>query len=224
VARELSDRAPFLGWLIVGYVALALLVVALAAADVGVLDLFRDAPQLSDYIGNHPWKGAFSMVGVFAWVGAATLFLLTGAVLRSRDGPTDRSWFFLAGGGVFLLAGIDDGFVVHDNLAEVVLGHDVAEPIIFAGLSLLILAWAVRFRREILDTCYVILGLAALGLGVPFLLDFRHLLDVNPGWWWAIEEPMELAGVLTLLVYAAIESFRALVPAGGARPAQPSSG
>jgi hypothetical protein len=188
-----------------------LFVIGLIAADVEVLDLFRDAPQLSDYIGNHPWKGGFSMVGVFAWVGAATAFLLAGAVLRSREGPSERSWFFLTGGFVFLLLGIDDGFVVHDNLAEVVLGHDASEPIIFAVLSALLLAWLVRFRRQILASSYVILGLALLGLGVPFVLDLRHLVGVNPGWWWAIEEPMELAGVMTLLVYSAIESWRALV-------------
>lgn len=210
----MNGRAPLLGWLLAAYVAWGVFVVALIAADVEVLDLFRDAPQLSEYIGNHPWKGGFSMIGVFAWVGTATAFLLTGAVLRSRDGPSERSRFFLAGGGVFLLLGMDDGFVVHDNLAEVVLGHDASEPIIFAILSVLILAWAVRFRREILATSYTILALAAVGLGVPFLLDLRHLLDFNPGWWWAIEEPMELAGVMTLLVYAAIESWRALVPVG----------
>jgi hypothetical protein len=189
-------------------------VVALIAADVGVLDLFRDAPQLSEYIGDHPWKGGFSMVGVFAWVGTASVFLLTGAVLRSREGPSERSWFFLAGGAVFLLLGIDDGFVVHDNLAEVVLGHDASEPIIFTFLSVLIVAWAFRFRRQIAASSWVILGLAFVGLGIPFLLDLRHLVDVNPGWWWAIEEPTELAGIMTLLVYASIESWRALVGVG----------
>lgn len=205
------SRAPWLGWLLAGYVAWGLTVAVLIAADVEVLDLFRDAPQLSRYIGDHPWKGTFSMVGVFAWVGAASVCLLAGAVLRSRAGGGERSWFFLAGGTVFLLLGIDDGFVVHDNLAEVVLGHDASEPIIFSILTVLLVGWVVRFRREILASSYVILGLAFAGLGVPFLLDLRHLIGVNPGWWWAIEEPLELAGVMTLLVWAAIESFRALV-------------
>lgn len=213
---EGSRRAPLLRWLLAAYVAWGLFVVALIAVDIEVIDLFRDAPQLSEYLGDHPWKGGFSMVGNFAWVGAATAFLLTGAVLRSREGRSERNSFFLAGGGVFLLLGIDDAFVVHDNLAEVVLGKDAAEPIIFSILSIVILAWLVRFRRQILATSYVILALALVGLGVPFLLDLRHLIDLNPEWWWAVEESMELAGVMTLLVYAAIESWRALVPVSSA--------
>lgn len=156
-----SRCAPLLRWLLAGYVAWALFIVALIAVDIEVIDLFKDAPQLSEHL-------------------------------------------------------------VHDNLAEVVLGKDASEPIVSSILSVLILAWLVRFRRQILATSYVILALALVGLGVPFLIDLRHVIDFNPKWWGAVEESMELAGIVTLLVYAAIESWDALVPVSRApTPAEP---
>ena len=206
-----SRRAPFLGWVLGAYVLWALLVVALDIAEIGVLDLFKDPPQLHQYLADHPWKGGLSMVGNLAWAAASGMSLLTGAVLRSRNEP--REGFFLAMGAVFIVIGFDDSFMIHDNFAGVVLGG-ASDLVVLSILGLVFVAWVVLYRREILDTSYVLLGLGALGLGVPFVLDAREKLGIEAEWLGVVEEAAELAGILTLLLYVSIETWRALVRLG----------
>lgn len=209
--NALSRRAPFLGWVLGAYVLWALFVAVLEIAEIGVLDLFRDPTQLDRYLADHPWKSSLSMLGNLAWAATSSMSLLTGAVLRARDEPGDG--FFLAMGAVFLVVGFDDSFTIHDNFAGLVLGGP-SEFVVLSMLALLFMAWVVVYRREILETSYVLLGLGAVGLGIPFLIDAREMLGIDASWLGIAEEAGELAGILTLLLYVSIESWRALVRLG----------
>lgn len=209
--NTLSKRAPFLGWVLGAYVLWALFVIVLEIAEIGVLDLFRDPTQLDPYLADHPWKSTFSMVGNLAWAAASSMSLLTGAVLGARDEPGDG--FFLGMGTVFLALGFDDSFTIHDNFAGLVLSGP-SEFVVLSVLGLLFLGWAVMYRREILETSYVLLALGAVGLGIPFLLDARETLGIDASWLGIAEEAGELAGIFTLLLYVSIESWRALVRLG----------
>lgn len=209
--NALSRRAPFLGWVLGAYVLWALFIAALEIAEIGVVDLFRDPTQLDEFLADHPWKSSFSMVGNLAWAAASSMSLLTGAVLRARDEP--GYGFFLAMGAVFLAMGFDDAFTIHDNFAGVVLGS-ASELAVLSILALLFVAWVVVYRREILETSYVLLILGAVGLGIPFLIDAREVLDIEASWLGIAEEAGELAGILTLLLYVSIETWRALVRLG----------
>jgi hypothetical protein len=204
---------PLLGLLVAGYAVLALGVLVLRAAGVEVVDLFRDPPELSPFLRAHPWKGALSMVGALAWAAAATVCLFAGAVLRARTGPSPRSTFLLATGGLLLLFGLDDAFVVHEDLAPFLIGTDRAEPLVLLGLAAAATAWLLLFRREIAASQYGILLLAFAGLSSSLLLDFVDELGGDFAGRGLIEETAELAGQLTLLVYVAHEAWRALVEA-----------
>ena len=209
--NALSKRAPFLGWVLGAYVLWALFVTALEIAEIGTLDLFRDPTQLNQYLADHPWKSTFSMVGNLAWAAASSMSLLTGAVLHAREEPGDG--FFLGMGAVFLALGFDDSFTIHDNFAGLVLSGP-SEFVVLSMLGVLFLGWAVVYRREILETSYVLLALGAVALGIPFLLDARESLGIDASWLGIAEEACELAGILTLLLYVSIESWRVLVRLG----------
>jgi hypothetical protein len=196
-------------WLGVGYLLLGLVVAALALADVEVLDLYRDPSELSVFLGDHPWKGGLTVVGAFVWSAAATVFLFAGAVLRS-SGERNRSPFFLATGALLLLLGLDDGLAVHESIAPIVLHTDRADKLVQLVLVLLIAAWTWRFRREIRASNFTILLLAGLGLGLGLALDARDQIGLDYSWGGLFEETVEFAGLLTLLVYAAGETWRAL--------------
>lgn len=197
-------------WLgVLGYLLLGLVVVALALADVEVLDLYRDPSELSSFLGDHPWKGGLTVVGVFVWSAAATVFLFAGAVLRST-GERVRSPFFLATGALLLLLGLDDGLAVHESIAPIVLHTDRADQLVQLALVLLIVPWGWRFRREIRTSNYGILLLAGLGLGLGLAFDVRDAIGLDHSWGGLLEETVEFAGLLTLLVYAAGETWRAL--------------
>ncbi|HEV2713555.1 MAG TPA: hypothetical protein VGU26_10715 [Gaiellaceae bacterium] len=211
-----------LALLAVAYALLTLAVLLLRAADVEVLDLFRDPTELSPLLGDHPWKGGLSMVGVVMWVAAATVCLFAGAALRARAGRSRKSTFLLATGVLLLVLGFDDAFVVHEGLAPIVTGTDRAEPLVLLTIAAAIAVWLVLFRSEIAASAYVILVLAFVGLGSSLLLDFAYELGGNFSGRGLIEETAELAGQLTFLVYAAHVAWRALLdPAGPAISSQP---
>jgi hypothetical protein len=202
---------PLLAFLVAAYVVLALAVIVLRAADVEVLDLFRDPAQLSPFLANHPWKGGLSMVGSLLWVAAATVCLFAGAVLRAYGGRGRKSTFLLATGVLLLLLGLDDAFVVHEEVAPIATGSDRSEQFVLLILAAAIAAWLVLFRREIAASAYLILMLAFAGLVSSFVLDFAYELGGNFSGRGVIEETAELAGQLTFAVYAAHVAWRALL-------------
>jgi hypothetical protein len=200
-----------LPWLAAGYVVFGVAIVALVAADVEVLDLFREASEQSAFLADHPWKGSLSILGVFLWAAAGAVFLLAGAVLRTWGERGDESGFLIVGGLVSILLGLDDGLAVHESMAEIATGTKAAEKVVLLLLALSVLGWAVRYRRHILErTNYVLLVLAAVGLGAGQVLDSRRDLGLDFSGGGLVEESVEFAGQVTFLVYAAIESWRAL--------------
>jgi hypothetical protein len=204
-------RSKALPWLAAGYVLFAAAVLAMVAADVEVLDLFREASEQSAFLADHPWKGSLSTLGVFLWSGAGSAFLLAGAVLRSWGERGDETWFFLVGGAVSLLLGLDDGLTIHESYAEIVTGTAAAEKAVLLLLALSVFGWVIRFRRHILErTNWIVLALAAVGLGAGQVLDSRRDLGLDFRGGGLVEESVEFAGLATFLVYAAIESWRAL--------------
>lgn len=199
-----------LPWLVVGYAVFAASIVAMVAAGVEVLDLFREASEQSAFLADHPWKGSLSILGVFLWAAVGAMFLLTGFVLRTWGERGDESSFFIVGGLVSLLLGLDDGLAIHESMAEIATGTEHAEKAVLLVLALSALAWVVRFRRQILTTSWVLLLLAGVGLGIGQVLDRRREVGLDFGGGGLVEESAEFAGLVTFLVYAAIESWRAL--------------
>jgi hypothetical protein len=225
VNRPFSKPAH-LRWLLAGYVVLVASVGGLLAVDVEVLDLFRDPWELGAVLVDHPWKGAISTLGIFAWAGGSAASLLAGAVLRSR-GQRRRGSFLLALGGLLLVFGLDDAFGIHENLTEVVLGTEHAEPIVTLALAAAFAAWAIVFRAEILRSDWGFVLLATLGLGAAVCLDLVREVGLAFRGLGIMEETVELAGILTFVIYAARESWLALageeVASTGPRATRPAS-
>lgn len=207
-------RGSAVAWLLAAYAAFGLGIVVLVALDVNVLDLFSDPGELSDTLGDHPWKASAAMVGVFAWAGTAAVGLFAGALLRSAEGPGPASSFLLATGALALLFALDDALAIHDGFAPLLIDSDLAEVPVLLVLLALAIVWAVRFRREILASRYPLLALAAAGLGGAFLLDLDQKLGVGFRGRGLIEESIEFAGVWTLFLYACSVAWDALLQAG----------
>lgn len=200
MARPLADQRTILVRLGAGYALWAAVIVTLLTADVEVLDLFRDPSEIGGRLPDHPWKSGFSTAGIFAWAAGAAVCLFAGAV-AGRAGRGERRTFLLATGGLVLLLGLDDAYVVHESLAELATGFDAAEPFVMAGLATAIAVWAVTFRRSILRSDWMVLVLAGTGLGGASALD-------RIGGSGILEESVEFPGLITLVVYAASESWR----------------
>lgn len=197
-------------WLFVGYAALAVFVVAAELAGVVAIELFRDPLELGGPADTHPWKGAFSVLGVACWSAAAAVCLLTGALLRAVGYDRRRATFLIATGGLFAVLGIDDGLLIHDHWAERVTGWDPSQPLVSAGLFLLMVAWLVVFRRDIAASRAFLVILAFSGLLVAELIDVGTEFDIRSQAANLAEEGLEFAAIVTWLVFACGEAWRSL--------------
>jgi hypothetical protein len=210
--RRAFESARALRWLLAGYAAFVAFIVAVSIGGIDALDLFRDPSELSPVFSSDPWKSSFTVFAVCLWMSAAVVFMFAGAVLRGWGEAGDRSWFFLAGGAVFLVLGLDDGLAIHEQYTPHVVGHHGREGQELFD-ALLVVGWAVRFRRPLLSSNLLVFGLAVAGIGGGAVIDKRDLVGVDFRADGLIEETMEFCGLATLVVWAAGEAWRALVPA-----------
>lgn len=189
-------------------IILATLAVAVLAAiplglplivDVDGDDLSRD---VADTAKVPWWTGAMSFASMMLWSAAAAVCALAAALLWDRLG--ERARFFVATAALLLLAAVDDALQLHETVGPEELG--IPEMAFYALLGLAALAWAVRFRREILASRIWVLGAAAVFL---FGMGLADTLVIGPT---AAEDWLKNSGIAILLLWcadAALTSVRA---------------
>lgn len=173
-----------------------LAVAVLAAIPLGLPLVFDvDGDDLSRDVGDTAklpwWTGAISFAGLMLWSAAAAVCALGAALLRDRRAEGAR--FLLATSALLLVAAVDDALQLHETVAPEELG--VPEKAVYALLGLAALAWAVRFRREILATrLWVLAGAAVFFLG----MGLSDTLVIGPT---AAEDWLKNSGIAILLLW-----------------------
>lgn len=180
----------------------------LEAADVEVIDLFKDTIELRDDDRRLPWKGAIGVLGGIAWFVASTCALVAAAALAPDD---RRRAYLLATAAVLAVLGLDDALVLHDHLLPYLTGAKASEKVMLVLLAGAVGAWVVRFRHHLLASDLVLLGMSAVGLGGAFGIDvLKSLVDLDFRGVALIEEVSELLGLVTFVAWTATEAMRAL--------------
>lgn len=118
--------------------------------------------------GIHPLAGALSSLGILGWWTSATLWL-GGAMLNLHHGNRDAALFCGATAILSSYLALDDLFQFHEHLAPTYLR--IPEKAVLAALGLLVIAWLMRFRAEIMRSHAALLGLALGLLASSALLD-----------------------------------------------------
>jgi hypothetical protein len=191
-----------------GALALGLALAGLDLADAPVIDLLRDPSVASD---SPWWSGAISLVGLLLWASAAGMLLLTGVVVRDGGDP-ERARFYLASAALIGWFAVDDALLVHEEVLPEELGVPRAVVIVVYGAAAV--AWAVRFRHELLRDAALV-GLVAGGLGLSVLLDNANSLPgVDVGYRVAVaEDYLKYVAVMALLAWALVATRRELLGA-----------
>jgi len=180
-------------------VLLAIAAVAVLAAvplglplvvDVDGDDLSRD---IADTAKVPWWTGAISLAGLMLWSAAAAICGFGAAAVSDRRRGDAR--FLAATAVLLLLAAVDDALQLHETVGPEELG--IPELVCYAALGVAALAWALRFRREILATRLWVLGLAAVFFAGSLLSDF---LTIGPT---AAEDWLKNSGIAILLLWCA---------------------
>lgn len=156
--------------------------------DVDGDDLSRD---VADTAMVPWWTGAISFAGLMLWAAGAGVCGLASAFFWGRQ--WERARFFAATTGLLLWAAIDDALQLHETVGPEKLG--IPEEVCYLALGLAAIAWAVRFRDQILASRLWLLGLAAIFFFGSGLSD---TLVIGPT---AAEDWLKNSGIAILLLW-----------------------
>lgn len=126
----------------------------------------RDPAAITDAFW---FVGLQSNLGVMLWIAAASCCLLGAALLRGVPGARRSARFLLASGLFSLWLGLDDGFMLHDEVLPNWQG--IPEIALYALYLALMGAYLVYFRGTIFRTKYPLLVAAGVGMGASLVID-----------------------------------------------------
>ena len=165
--------------------------------------LTRDPATIT---GAPTYTGLLSNIGILLWSAAAALCLFSATLVARRRSEWLFAQFLYASGLFTLLVSIDDLFLLHDSFFPTHIG--IPEKVIYGAYALLALVYLLRFGAVILETEYLLLGLAL------FLFGLSVALDVLPpfpfGDPYLLEDGAKFAGIVTWLVYFTRVSSQAI--------------
>lgn len=178
------------------------LLLALAAAACArwnlPVHLFTQEPQV---LARLPWyAGGLAMITGWLWCAAAAACLIAWSLLRARR-DADRLPAFLLYFGLFTLwVLLDDAFQFHER-SEAWFG--IREKAVYAAYLAVLLFGLFSFRYEILRSELLLLGSAALFLGLSVIVDvLQSLYGERLGPWRPLfEDGFKLLGAAGWLGY-----------------------
>lgn len=161
--------------------------------DIPIAELTRDPVAIADMSA---YIGFLSQAGIFFWSGTAMLCLFCAAAIPCHA-ITDNLRRFLLVSGVFTLClGLDDAFLLHE---EVLPNLGIRQRLVLSTYALFTLGYLIVFRRLIIfETRFQLMVLALLFFATSLVLDifepFEYYLVL-------FEDGFKLIGIVTWATY-----------------------
>ncbi|MEJ5346302.1 MAG: hypothetical protein WHS83_15430 [Chloroflexus sp.] len=147
-------------------------------------------------VGAEPYAGLMSNIGLLGWCVAATVWSITVYLLHPHRADT-RYGLAISAGVITAVLLIDDGWMLHEYVLPRLTGLD--EKVFLAGYALLAITFAGYALPRMLETDYLLAGIAAGCLAASYLMDIvlpftpRHTL---------YEDLAKLSGIIFWAAYA----------------------
>lgn len=169
--------------------------------DIPIAVFTRDPAATADI---PPLSGVSSHFGVLLLTASGAICLFSWFISTFRSNPGKSSSFLFYSGCMSLILALDDLLMLHESLYPRVLG--VNEKIVFLVYGLLILGGIIRFRKEILQSEYLILLIAFCFFGISIFIDLSdgfHEYSEATIWQWQIflEDGFKLLGIVSWFGY-----------------------
>lgn len=178
--------------LLVSMLLLGMLLLLHAWQDIPIGDMVRDPTAVA---GVSIYVGFLSQFGIFFWAGAATVCLFSAILLPPGPGRYETRLFLLMSGLLSLVLGLDDVFLLHEAFFPHI---GIPELVIFACYGFFVLYYLLRFYRTILNTDFLVLGLALVFFALSVLLDLLDPQFLDPDFW---EDGAKVVGIVSWLAY-----------------------
>lgn len=151
--------------------------------------------------------GFISQIGLMFWAATATICLASAWVLHVERTQPQFKWFMVTAGLLSVVIGLDDAFLVHEEVFPL-FGLPEWLPLLIYGA--LLAFWLWRFASFIrAQTPYLLLALALIGFGLSMGMDVLDLesYNIEP---YLLEDGAKLVGILAWFAYHLQVSFSAL--------------
>ena len=193
---SLSPLARFrLSW------PMIVLILAVSAVLVGVvllLHFWKGIPigrltrDPTAIVGVPLYTGFLSQIGIFFWSASTAVCIFSAKVLSRHPDSLEIKRFLFVSGLLTLVLGLDDVFLLHEDFFP---SFGVPEKVVFVSYAGIVLFYLVRFYSIILNTNYILLGMALVFFGVSITLDlFSHGS-------YLFEDGAKLVGIVSWLSY-----------------------
>jgi hypothetical protein len=147
------------------------------------------------------YLGFVSNVGALLWAAAASIFLFSFYVHRSRGGDAQWGGFLLCSGLFVGLLGLDDLFMLHDEVFPDYLS--IGQSLVVASYAALASLYVARFASVIAQTAYPVfvaaMGMLAASAALDQIQDFFPTTLTGRDF---CEDAAKLLGIGTWLSYA----------------------
>ena len=182
--------------------------------DIPPSDFTRDPAAITD---TPAYYGLVSNIGVLLWCSSAAVFLFSFVLSRGLSGNKDSRLFILYMGLITSLLLIDDFFLIHEAIAQYLedvlgIGSYFGEAAVFGVYGLLIIWLVVRYRKVLLDTDYILLGLTAGFFLLSMITDLgTELADLHDAKLTFLEDIFKLCGIVGWFTYAVRTALKQVV-------------
>jgi hypothetical protein len=157
------------------------------------LDNFTQDPNAQF---NAPfYVGFFSNVGIMIW--SAALSICFYGAWRT-DAKTDKraQEFLIFSGLITMLMTFDDLFQLHELVFPKYLS--ISENMVYLTYLNIYMIYFIRFRRQLLNSDFIVLGIAFFLLGLSTIIDILPLPIEKDTF---LEDAIKLLGAITWLIY-----------------------
>lgn len=180
-----------ISWLLV-VLALLLAIFASTVKDID-LDVFTQDPNAQL---NAPfYLGFFSNLGIIIWSSAFTICFY--AAYRVNSSSLVRSREFLIVSGLITSAmALDDLFQLHELVFPTY--FNISDNMVYLTYINIYLIYFIRYKRQLLNSDFLVLGLAFFLLGLSTIIDLLPLPMPKDTF---LEDAIKLLGAVTWLVY-----------------------
>ena len=171
------------------------------------LDTFTRDPSV--ITGTHPFVGMISNIGILFWcVGASIcLFSFIYTIGQKSKKMSEYGFFLLFFGLTTLLLLLDDLFLFHEYIGPEIL--NLSEKHIYISYGIIVLFGIVRFRKIIIQTEWIILGLAFTFFALSIAIDLFESWLSLPGSTF-IEDSFKFLGIASWVSYFVLTSFETI--------------
>jgi hypothetical protein len=147
------------------------------------------------------YLGFVSNVGALLWAAAASIFLFSFYLHRSSRGDAEWGRFLLCSGLFVSVLGVDDLFMLHEEVFPYYLS--IPQLLVIASYGVLASLYLVRFASSLAQTAYPVflaaMGMLAASAGLDQMKDLLAVDFVGAG---SCEDAAKLLGIGTWLSYA----------------------